>query len=66
MAGTREGGLKTAAYMKKTYGEDFYKKIGAEGGKNGTTGGFYANPELARRAGKIGGKISRRPKRVQS
>lgn len=36
------------------------QRIGAKGGKNGTTGGFYANRELARIAGRKGGTISRR------
>jgi hypothetical protein len=35
---------------------------GAIGGRNGHTGGFYANRELAREAGRRGGKISRRGK----
>ncbi len=35
---------------------------GALGGKKGTTGGFYNNPELARIAGSKGGKVSRRGK----
>jgi general stress protein YciG len=34
--------------------------IGSRGGKNGTTGGFYANRELASEAGRKGGRISRR------
>jgi hypothetical protein len=32
------------------------------GGKLGRTGGFYANRELAREAGRKGGRISRRGK----
>ena len=31
-----------------------------KGGKNGTTGGFAANHELAKIAGRKGGRISRR------
>lgn len=38
----------------------FYKRIGAIGGRKGTTGGFYANRELAARVGVIGGRTSRR------
>lgn len=62
MAGTVEGGLKARETVLKTQGEDFYKRIGAIGGRNGTTGGFAADRELARRAGAIGGAISRRSK----
>ncbi len=62
MAGTKAGGQKAAARNKALYGPDFYSKIGAKGGKNGTTGGFAANRDLARRAGALGGKISRRSK----
>ena len=61
MAGTKAGGQKAAA---KNLAKDpnFYAKIGAKGGKNGNTGGFAANPELARIAGAKGGRISRRKK----
>lgn len=62
MAGTKEGGKLAAAKNKEKYGEDFYKNIGSIGGKNGNTGGFYTNRELARIAGAKGGRISRRPK----
>ena len=64
MAGNKEGGLKGAAANKAKFGEDFYRKIGAQGGKNGHTGGFFANRELARIAGAKGGRISRRTKKV--
>lgn len=62
MAGTVEGGKKAAA---KNLAKDpqFYQKIGRRGGRNGNTGGFAANPELARIAGKKGGTISRRKKK---
>jgi len=63
MAGTVAGGKAAAATNKRIYGEDFYAKIGAIGGKKGHTGGFAANRELARIAGAKGGKISRRTKR---
>lgn len=66
MAGTKEGGRKAAAKNKAKYGADFYAKIGAAGGKKGTTGGFFANRELARIAGAKGGRISRRTKKAQS
>lgn len=63
MSGTREGGVKAAETNKARYGKAFYKKIGAVGGKKSTTGGFAANPELARIAGRKGGKISKRRKK---
>lgn len=59
MAGTKEGG-KAAAATNKAKDPDFYKKIGSIGGKKGTTGGFYANRELARKAGSKGGKARRK------
>ena len=62
MAGTLEGGRKAAKTNKELYGSDFYKRIGAIGGRNGTTGGFAANRELARVAGAIGGAKSKRGK----
>lgn len=62
MAGTKAGGVKAAATNKARQGSDFYKRIGAIGGKNGHTGGFAANPELAREAGRKGGHISKRGK----
>jgi general stress protein YciG len=62
MSGNVIGGRKAAITNKLKHGEDFYGKIGAKGGKLGHTGGFYANRELARRAGTIGGQISRRTK----
>ena len=59
MAGTKAGGLK-AAQKNLARDPDFYAKIGRKGGKNGRTGGFAANPALARIAGAKGGRISRR------
>lgn len=66
MAGTKAGGEKAAATNKAKHGDDFYKKIGKKGGANGNTGGFAANPELARIAGAKGGRISRRTKKTKS
>ena len=60
MAGTIEGGKKASATNREKYGQDFYKMIGVKGGRNGHTGGFAGNPELARIAGRKGGLISRR------
>lgn len=63
MAGTKEGGKKAAA---KNLASDpnFYARIGRIGGSNGRTGGFAANPDLARIAGAKGGRKSRRKKTV--
>jgi uncharacterized protein len=61
MAGTKAGG-KLAAQKNLARDPNFYAKIGAKGGRNGNTGGFAANPELARIAGAKGGRISRRKK----
>ena len=69
MAGTKKGGAKAALTLKKRYGKEFYKAIGAKGGENGTTGGFasklkdergLSGRERAVIAGRKGGKISRR------
>lgn len=60
MVGTREGGLKASKTNKERQGEDFYSRIGKKGGQNGHTGGFAANPALAKVAGAKGGKISKR------
>jgi len=60
MSGTKDGGIKAAETNKQIHGEDFYKRIGAIGGRNGHTGGFAANRELARLAGALGGRNSKR------
>ena len=60
MSGTLVGGKLAAKTNKERYGADWYARIGRIGGKNGHTGGFAANPELAKLAGSIGGKRSKR------
>ena len=60
MAGTKAGGQKAAATNLERHGRNFYREIGAKGGRNGHTGGFAANPELAKIAGAKGGRISKR------
>lgn len=60
MSGTKEGGQKTRETNLRKHGSDFYKRIGAKGGRNGHTGGFAANRELAIMAGRKGGLISSR------
>ncbi|OKA15812.1 hypothetical protein BS618_07715 [Rhodococcus erythropolis] len=62
-SGTKIGGKKAAQKNKELYGEDFYRNIGAKGGRLGTTGGFAADRKLARIAGAKGGRISRRGKK---
>ena len=60
MAGTVAGGQK-AREANLARDPDFYAKIGSKGGrKTGVVKGFAANPELASRAGAIGGKKSKR------
>lgn len=68
MSGSRDGGLK-AAQKNLAKDPDFYKKIGARGGKNGNTGGFatlevgddgLTGRERARIAGQRGGRKSKR------
>lgn len=67
MSGTKKGGFKAAETNKDRYGKDFYKKIGAKGGKKtGVKKGFAANPSLAAEAGKKGGKRSKRGKAKNS
>lgn len=64
MSGTKAGGAKARETNLKRHGEDFYAKIGSKGGKAvcSKPKGFAANPELAKRVGAIGGRISRRGK----
>lgn len=62
MAGTKAGAAKAVAVIKLK-DPDFFAKIGAKGGQASGTGGFFANPELARIAGAKGGRVSRRGKR---
>lgn len=71
MAGTKEGGLKAKATNLARHGNDYYARIGAKGGKNGTTGGFaclerdangMTGQDRARKYGRVGGLISKRGK----
>lgn len=61
MPGTKIGGIK-ARDKNLARNPNFYREIGAKGGRNGHTGGFAANPELARIAGIKGGRSSKRGK----
>lgn len=63
MSGTRKGGLR-ARDTNLTDDPDFYRKIGAKGGKWRGPKGFATNPTLASTAGAKGGRISRRTRRI--
>ena len=68
MSGTVKGG-KTTALKNKQRDPNFYRKIGAIGGKKGKTGGFAAGVEGRKRASKwgaIGGARSKRSAKKQS
>ncbi|SIS12027.1 hypothetical protein SAMN05445060_2794 [Williamsia sterculiae] len=74
MSGTSLGGQRAAVTNKKRHGADFYKCIGARGGRNGSTGGFASTvigkdgltgSERARLVGAKGGRIGRRGKQVK-
>ena len=69
MAGSKEA----ASNMKKTMIAKFgseerwvehMKRIGSIGGKKSGPGGFGTDRELARRVGSIGGRISKRTKKL--
>lgn len=65
MSGTAAGGKKLAATIRKTYGPNYWAKIGEKGGKAHHTKprGFAAmTPEKVSAAGTKGGQISRRRK----
>ena len=62
MSGTKEGGLKGKKTIYAKHGKNFYKNIGRIGGLRCVPKGFAMNPELAKKAGKIGGMISKRGK----
>lgn len=65
MAGTVAGG-RLAAKKNLANDPDFYKRIGHIGGSAPRTQprGFAASHELAVRAGKLGGAVSRRRKKA--
>lgn len=65
MGDTVAGGLKARETMYKLHGRDYYANIGRIGGRNGHTGGFASNPELAKKAGSIGGQRGKRGKALR-
>lgn len=75
MPGTKDGAKKAVQTIRNKHGEDFFARIGAKGGAASGTGGFaydgrtqleklLGKPKKgivkARKAGSIGGKISKR------
>lgn len=62
LPGNASGGARAAETNKKKYGKDFYKIIGARGGKATGYKGFATNPKMARLAGAVGGRNSKRGK----
>lgn len=67
MAGNSTGGKKAAATNKLRHGEDFYKKIGSDGGiaGDGRTKGF-AHPDIdAAAAGRKGFEARQRNRAAQ-
>ncbi len=58
MPGSKTGGRRAAETNKVRYGEDFYKRVGAAGGRKSRGGGFASNPALAREAGRKGGQVT--------
>lgn len=67
IAGTKIGGKKAAKTNKEQFGDDWYAKIGAMGGKKGKVDGVIKGfaamePELRKEYGAKGGTISRKAK----
>ena len=62
MVGTLSGGKKAAKANIERHGEDYYSRLGKMGGSapHSKPRGFAANPELARKAGQLGGQVSKR------
>jgi uncharacterized protein len=59
MSGTVEGGRLARDQNYARYGKDFYRKIGAKGGRLSRGGGFASNHDLAVEAGRRGGAVRR-------
>lgn len=71
MSGTRAGAKKATKTIYSKHGLDFFRRVGAIGGKKGKTGGFASlkvgvdgltGRQRAELAGAKGGKKSRRRK----
>lgn len=70
MSGPAAGGAKAAEKNRAKHGPDFYKRIGALGGRAGKTGKFafakvgpdgMTGRQRALVAGAVGGRLSKRP-----
>lgn len=65
MPGTQDGGKKAALKNTELYGPNFYREIGKIGGSvRHPNKGFGNDKERAREAGRLGGVISRRTKKI--
>lgn len=72
MSGNKIGGQRAAVTNREKYGDDYYKVVGAIGGRvTGVRKGFAIDdrnwldkllrkPSRAQRGGALGGKVSRR------
>lgn len=67
MSGSKIGGAKAAKTNKAKYGDNFYSVIGRQGGSvTGIKKGFaLMTPEARAAAGRKGGTISKRTKKVE-
>lgn len=68
MSNNKQRGVKASVTNKLLYGDDYYKRIGAMGGRKSRKGGFWYTKHIRgqlepiREAGRKGGTISRRGK----
>ena len=60
MVMTKAGGKKVSKTIREKYGKDYWREIGAKGGRATGQKGFALNPALASEAGRKGGKASTR------
>ena len=60
----KQAAKKPQQQTKQSTDQIFMQKSVPKADKRGTTGGFFANRELARVAGQKGGRISRRVKKT--
>lgn len=62
--GTKEGGKKASATVRERYGDDYYVNLGRLGGVKLKPGNGFAVGETARKSGMVGGKKSKRGKKL--